>query len=440
MSPIILLILGMALLLFLIAGARLNAFMALFITALFIGLTNGMQPAACIAAMSKGVGDILGSVIAVLGFGVMLGSILTETGATRQISNRLLQVFGSRNAKLAVGATSFSVGLALFYNAGFVVLIPLVFTIALETKTSLIYLAIAMAAPLSVTHGFLPPHPGPTAIASIFKADIGLTLLYGLCISVPVLSLAGWWFPERVKKIITKPPAGLFTQQTGEAATTPGFAVSLFIALVPVILLAVSTLVLQLYSPSQGPLQQFLLFIGDPGMSLLIAVLLAIIFLGAFRGVKVSRLMEQSGNAVSAIAAIILITAAGGALKQVLIASGTAEAITAYFKDSTLPPLLLGWIVATVLRIAIGSATVAGLTAAGIVQPLVVAMHVNPQLMVLSIGAGSLMCSHVNDTGFWMFKEYLGLSLKDTFKSWTLMESVIGIAGLGGVLLLDLFV
>lgn len=440
MSPIILLILGMALLLLLITAAKLNAFLALFITALFIGLTNGMQPAICIAAMSKGVGDILGSVIAVLGFGVMLGSILTETGATRQISNRLLRVFGNGNAKLAVCITSFSVGLALFYNAGFVVLIPLVFTIALETKTSLIYLAIAMAAPLSVTHGFLPPHPGPTAIASIFRADIGLTLLYGLCISIPVLVLAGLWFPEWVKKIGTKPPAGIFSQQTETSAKAPGFAVSLFVALAPVILLAVSTLLLQLYSFPEGALRQFLLFIGDPGMSLLIAVLLAIVFLGAFRGIKISRLMERSGNAVGAIAAIILITAAGGALKQVLIASGTAEAITGYFKDSTLPPLLLGWIVATVLRIAIGSATVAGLTAAGIVQPLVVTMHVNPELMVLSIGAGSLMCSHVNDTGFWMFKEYLGLSLKDTFKSWTVMESVIGIAGLGGVLLLDLFV
>ncbi|WP_114790917.1 gluconate:H+ symporter [Niabella yanshanensis] len=440
MSPIILLILGMALLLLLITAAKLNAFLALFITTLFIGLTNGMQPAVCIAAMSKGVGDILGSVIVVLGFGVMLGSILTETGATRQISNRLLQLFGNRNAKLAVCVTSFSVGLALFYNAGFVVLIPLVFTIALETKTSLIYLAIAMAAPLSVTHGFLPPHPGPTAIASIFKADIGLTLLYGLCISVPVLALAGLWFPEWVKKISTKPLAGIFSQQTDASAREPGFAVSLFVALVPVILLAVSTVSLQLYGFPEGPLRQFFLFIGDPGMSLLVAVLLAIIFLGAFRGVKISMLMERSGNAVGAIAAIILITAAGGALKQVLIASGTAEAITGYFKDSTLPPLLLGWMVATVLRIAIGSATVAGLTAAGIVQPLVVAMHVNPQLMVLSIGAGSLMCSHVNDTGFWMFKEYLGLSLKDTFKSWTVMESVIGVAGLGGVLLLDLFV
>jgi len=431
----------MALLLVLIAAARLNAFIALFITALFIGLTNGMQPATCMAAISKGVGDILGSVIAVLGFGVMLGSILTETGATRQISNRLLELFGSRNAKLAVCLTSFSVGLALFYNAGFVVLIPLVFTIAYETKTSLIYLAIAMAAPLSVTHGFLPPHPGPTAIASIFKADIGLTLLYGLVISIPVLLLAGLWFPEWVKKISAKTPTGIFTQQNESTdAPPPGFAISLWIALVPVILLAISTLVLQWYRPDEGSLQQFLVFIGDPGMSLLIAVLMAILFLGVFRGIKVSRLMEQSGNAISAIAAIILITAAGGALKQVLIASGTAEAIAGYFNNSSLPPLLLGWLVATVLRIAIGSATVAGLTAAGIVQPLVASMHVNPELMVLSIGAGSLMCSHVNDTGFWMFKEYLGLSLKDTFRSWTVMESVIGVAGLGGVLLLDFFV
>lgn len=440
MSPILILVLGMALLLLLIAGAKLNAFTALFVTALFIGLTNGMQPATCIAAISKGAGDILGSVIAVLGFGVMLGAVLTETGATREISNRLLQLFGHRNAKLAVCITSFSVGLALFYNAGFVVLIPLVFTIALETKSPLIYLAIAMAAPLSVTHGFLPPHPGPTAIASIFKADIGLALLYGLCIAIPVLVLAGLWFPEWVKKIGAKPPQGIFNQQVEAPAKPPGFAISLFTALVPVILLAVSTLVLQLYNPAEGGVKQFLLFIGDPGMSLLIAVLLAVVVLGKWRGIKISLLMDKSGNAINAIAAIILITAAGGALKQVLIASGTADAITLYFRHSTLPPLLLGWIVATVLRIAIGSATVAGLTAAGIVQPLVVSMHVNPELMVLSIGAGSLMCSHVNDTGFWMFKEYLGLSLKDTFKSWTLMESVISVAGLGGVLLLDIFI
>ncbi|MCH5598613.1 gluconate:H+ symporter [Niabella ginsengisoli] len=440
MSSVLILITGITLLLLLIAGLKLNAFTALVIIALFIGFANGMDASVVVAAISKGVGDILGPVIAVLGFGVMLGSILTETGATAQISERLLKVFGPQRAKLAVCVTSFCVGLALFYNAGFIVLIPLVFAIAYKTKAPLVYLAIAMAAPLSVTHGFLPPHPGPVVIASIFKANIGLTLLYGLCIVIPILILAAIIFPEKIKKVIANPPKGIFNEEAIEIRNLPNFSLSLFVALIPVILLIASTFLLQVVQPEKGALRSLLVFIGDPGMSLLIAVILAVFCLGLLRGIKVSTLMDKSTTAIGAIAPIILITAAGGALKQVLIESGTGDAIAAFFRESSMPPLVLGWLVATMLRIAIGSATVAGLTAAGIVQPLVTSMNVSPELMVLSIGAGSLMCSHVNDTGFWMFKEYLGLSLKDTFKTWTVMESIVGVAGLVAVLLLDVVV
>ncbi len=439
MSPVLILVIGIVLLLLLVSAVKLNAFTALILTALFIGFCNDMAAPRVVAAISKGVGDILGSVITVLGFGVMLGSILTETGATRQISDRLLSIFGAKRAKLAICITSFCVGLALFYNAGFVVLIPLVFAVAHKTGLPVVYLGIAMAAPLSITHGFLPPHPGPAVIANIFGANMGLTLLYGLTIAIPVLILAGLLFPETIKKIRAMPPKELFSEEDTSKAT-PGFAISITIALFPVLLLVVSALALQIVNPDDGALKSFLVFIGDPGMSLVVAVIIAILFLGVLRGIKISELMQKSGLALNAIASIVFITAAGGALKQVLVESGTGDAIAAYFTGSSMPPLLLGWLVATVLRISLGSATVAGLTAAGIVQPLVTTMHVSPELMVLSIGAGSLMCSHVNDTGFWMFKEYLRLSLPDTFKTWTVMESIVGVAGLAGVLLLSTLV
>lgn len=439
MSPVLILFIGVVFLLLLIGVIKLNAFTALLLTTLFIGFANGLHTTQILAAVTKGMGDILGSVIMVLGFGVMLGSILTETGATKQISDRLLHVFGIKNAKLALAFTSFCVGLALFYNAGFIVLIPLVFAIAYQTKLPLVYLTIAMAAPLSVTHGFLPPHPGPVVIANIFNADIGKTLLYGIIVAIPVLLLAAYFFPEIIKKVKASPPKGIFNEEAVQSGSMPSFAISLFTALMPVLLLIVSTLYVHIIKPENDTLRSVFIFIGDPGISLLIAVLFAIVFLGIFRGIKIAALMDKSVASINAIASIILITAAGGALKQILIDSGTGEHITQYFRYSALPPLLLGWLVATVLRIAIGSATVAGLTAAGIVQPLVTSLQVSPELMVLSIGAGSLMCSHVNDTGFWMFKEYIGLSLKDTFKTWTVMESIIGITGLAAVLILDIF-
>lgn len=440
MSPVLILLSGIVLLLCLISIAKLNAFISILIATLFIGITNGLSAAQLLSTISKGAGDMLGSVIMVLGLGVVLGSILTETGATKQISYRLLRVFGIKYAKLALAITSFCVGLALFYNAGFIVLIPLVFTVAYQSGLPLVYLAIAMAVPLSVTHGFLPPHPGPVVIAGVFHADVGKTLLYGLMISILVLWVAAHFFPEWIKKVKSQPPKGIFNEEALQTDDLPPFYASLFIALLPVLLLTISTVGIHILKIEQGLLSDALIFVGDPGMSLLIAVLLGILLLGVKEGKSTAVLMDKAGGAVNAIASIILIIAAGGALKQILVDTGTAEYITQYFKNSSLPPLVLGWLVATALRIAIGSATVAGLTASGIVQPLVASMHVKPELMVLAIGAGSLMCSHVNDTGFWMFKEYIGLSLKDTFKTWTVVESLIGMMGLVGVLVLDLFV
>lgn len=437
--PVIILFAGILMLLLLITVVKLNAFIALVITSICVGLANKMNLQQLISTVSDGIGHTLGPLVLVLGFGVILGGLLTETGAAQKISTGLIRIFGVKRVKLAMVLTGFTVGIAMFYNAGFIVLIPLVFAVAVSTGQPLVYLTCAMASALSVTHGFLPPHPGPIAIIAIFKADTGRTLLYGFAIAIPTLLVAGILFPEFVKKIQARPPEGMFRQKPLPGDQLPGFGISIFVALIPVLLMGIQAIG-ELLIPKQSPVTSALKFLGDPGIAMLLAVLMAIICLGVLRGVSIRTLMDRTSSSLNAVAMILLVTAAGGAFKQVLTDSGTGTAIAAWFGQSSLSPLFLGWLIAALIRVSIGSATVAGLTAAGIVHPLIGAMHVNAELMVLSIGAGSLMCSHFNDTGFWMFKEYLGLSIGDTFRSWTLMETIISLMGLAGVMVLHIFV
>jgi gluconate transporter len=436
--PILILCSSILLLLILIMVVKLNAFTALILSTLFVGLCNSMVLSTIIKSISNGIGSTLGSTLLILGFGVLFGSVLSETGAAQRISIGLVNLFGVKRIKIAMALTGFVVGIAMFYNAGFIILIPLVFSVALNTGQPLVYLGIALTSALSVTHGFLPPHPGPSTIAIIFKADIGKTLLYGTLISIPAISMAGLIFPEFVKKIKANPPKEIFNIKHFEANEMPGFSTSVIVALIPVILMGFAT-ASTLLLPATSSITKILLFIGDPSIAMLLALLIAIFVLGIARRIKMKMLMDKSALSLNAVTTILLLIAAGGAFKQILLDSGTGDAIVGFFKDSTLSPLLLGWLIATLLRIAVGSATVAGLTAAGIVQPLIGPMQVNPELMVLSIGAGSLMCSHVNDTGFWIFKEYFGLSIKDTFKTWSVMETIVGIMGLLGVFALNAF-
>lgn len=436
---LLILIASILLLLILISGVKLNAFIALIIAAFFVGIAKEMPFTDLINSIQQGVGSTLGSLILIIAFGVVLGNLLSDSGAAQRISSVMIRSFGVRHIKWAMVITGFSVGISMFYNAGFIILIPMVFAVAKSTKQPIIYLGIAVASALSITHGFLPPHPGPTAIAVIFKANIGKTLIYGLLVALPSLFAAGIVFPEFIKKINAFPPKGLFESKTFIEAEMPSFGISIVTALVPVFLMGMATFS-ELTLSEESALRSVLLFIGNPTTSMLIAVLFAVFSLGIFRGRKMQDIMDKSGSAMSSATMIILIIGAGGAFKQVLIDSGMGTDLSQFFEKSSLSPLVLGWLIATIIRIALGSATVAGLTAAGIVQPLVVASGVSPELMVLSIGAGSLMCSHVNDTGFWMFKEYFGISVSDTFKTWTVMETIIGVMGLIGVLLLNLWI
>ncbi|WET01854.1 gluconate:H+ symporter [Flavobacterium sp. YJ01] len=436
---LLILIAGILLLLILISVVKLNAFISLIVAAFFVGIFKQMPFRDLINSIQEGIGSTLGSLILILAFGVILGNLLSDSGAAQRISSVMIRYFGIQYIKWAMVITGFSVGISMFYNAGFIILIPMVFAVAKSTKQSIIYLGIAMASALSITHGFLPPHPGPTAIAVIFKANLGKTLLYGLIVALPTLFMAGIVFPEFIKKINAFPPKGLFDSKTLTESEMPSFEISIVTALVPVFLIATATFS-ELLLPKESALCSVLLFIGNPLTSMLIAILFAVFTLGVLRGRKMQDIMDKSGSALSSATMIILIIAAGGAFKQVLIDSGIGTDLSTFFEKSSLSPLFLGWLIATIIRIALGSATVAGLTAAGIVQPLVIASGVSPELMVLSIGAGSLMCSHVNDTGFWMFKEYFGISVSDTFKTWTVMETIIGVMGLIGVLLLNLWI
>jgi Gnt-I system high-affinity gluconate transporter/Gnt-II system L-idonate transporter len=434
---IVLLFLSIALLLFLIMGLKLNAFISLVIVSILVGAGMGMPVDAILKSTQKGMGDTLGALTMILGFGVMLGKLLSETGAVQQISAQLIDLFGLKGIRIAMALTGFIIGIALFYNAGFILLLPLVFTVARQSNLPLMQIGIPVAAALSVTHGFLPPHPGPAAIAVLFKADAGKVLLYGIVVAIPAIILGGLVLPNFLKNIQGNPSERLFKTTWNPERPLPSFGLSLLVALIPILLMGIAT-VSEFQPNISEDVKRTLKFIGDPGVALLIAVLAALVLLR--RDQTVADLMGKVAESVESVAMILLIIAGGGAFKQVLTDSGIGAQLAEMMQHTTLSPLLLGWLIATLIRISLGSATLAGLTAAGIMQPLLATMSFSPELMVLAIGAGSLMCSHVNDTGFWMFKEYFGLSIGQTLRSWTVMESIIGTVGLIMVLILSNFV
>ncbi len=327
----------------------------------------------------------------------------------------------------------------MFYSVGFVILIPLVFTVAASTRLPLLYVGLPMLASLSVTHGYLPPHPAPTAIAVMFDADLGKTLLYGIIVAIPAIIVAGPLFSRTIKNIKATPLKEFVNPRILEDHEMPGMRISIFTALLPILLIGIATLA-DLFLPEDFYLKPIIDFLGNPVIAMLISVLVAIYTLGLARGKKMPEIMNSVGSSISGITMVLLIIAGAGALKQVLVDSGVSEYIANMLSGSTISPLLLAWFIATLIRVCVGSATVAGLTAAGIILPLVSKTGVSPELMVLAIGSGSLMLSHVNDGGFWLFKEYFNLSVRDTLKTWTVMETTVGVMGLIGVLILNTFI
>jgi Gnt-I system high-affinity gluconate transporter len=349
----------------------------------------------------------------------------------------MVRIFGAKYMHWALMITGFTIGIPLFYNVGFVLVIPLIFSIAYQYKLPAVYTGLPMLASLSVTHGFLPPHPSPTALVAQFNADMGTTLFYGIIIGIPTVIIAGPVFAKAIRNINAPIPK---TFQSGELPKEklPTLANSAFSSLLPVILIAITTIIAPQFK--EGSSYAIMKFVGDPATVMLVSLAIATVTLGLNQGMDMKRVMNIYAESVKDIAMILLIMGGAGALKQILIDSGVSGEIATRLSTLDIHPLILGWLIAVFIRICVGSATVAGLTAAGIIAPLLANMNTNPNLMVLSIGAGSLFFSHVNDTGFWMFKEYFNLSIKDTMRSWSLMETIVAVMGLLGVLVLNQFV
>ena len=437
--PLAIVIAGIFILFILIARFKLNAFIAFIIVSLLVGVAEGMDFETVTKSIQSGIGNTLGYLILILGLGAMLGKLVADSGAAQRITTQLVEKFGKKHIQWAVVLTGFIVGIPMFYTVGFVILIPLVFTVAAATRLPLIYVGLPMLASLSVTHGYLPPHPAPTGIAVIFNADIGKTLLYGILVAIPAIIVAGPLLSRAIKNVKATPLKEFLNPKVLTDDEMPSTATSILTALLPVILIGFAS-VMTLLLPEGNAVRKATDILGNPVMAMLISVLVAIYTLGLARGKKMKDVMDSVSSAVSGITMVLLIIAGAGALKQVLIDSGVSDYIGEMLKGSTISPLILAWLIATVIRVCVGSATVAGLTAAGIVLPLIANTGVSPELMVLAIGSGSLMLSHVNDSGFWLYKEYFNLSVKDTLKTWTVMETTVGVMGLIGVLILDIFI
>jgi len=432
-------ILCLLILVVLIAKFHINPFVAFLISSITGALMLGVPPENIPGTLEKGIGDLLGQLAAILCLSAMFGKLIADSGAAQRISMSLIKLFGEKYISWALMFSGFLVGIPLFYNVGFVLMVPLVFSVAYQTRLPVVFLGVPLLAPLSVAHGFLPPHPSPTAIIPQFGATMGMTLAYGILVAIPTMIIAGPVFARTVRKIHSE-PLPIFRTAMIPEDQLPSAASSFIITLLPVTLIAVAAFI-----PYALPLQSHWLpwikLWGSPVMVMLIGLIIATGLLGVVPGIPLKTLMTSFSSAIKDIAPILLIIAGAGALKQVLADSGVSDQIAKNLTSIPLNPLLIGWFIALAIRVALGSATAAGLTAAGIVAPMVLSNpHINPNLMVLAIGAGSMMCSHVNDSGFWMFKEYFNLSLKDTFRSWTLMETLVGVVGIMGVLLLDKFV
>ncbi|MEC2055292.1 GntP family permease [Peribacillus psychrosaccharolyticus] len=447
--PLVIVAVGILALLILIMGLKLNTFVSLLIVSFGVALALGMPLDEIVTTIEAGLGGTLGHLALIFGLGAMLGKLIADSGGAQRIALTLVNKFGEKNIQWAVVAASFIIGIALFFEVGLVLLVPIIFAIAKELKVSILYLGIPMVAALSVTHGFLPPHPGPTVIAGEYGADIGEVLLYGIIISIPTVIIAGPLFTKLSKKLVpqsftkTGSIASLGEQKVFKLEDTPGFGISVFTAMLPVILMSIATIITLLQNTigfKDNSILAFIRFIGGASPAMLISLLVAVYTMGIARKIPIKTVMDSCTTAITHIGMMLLIIGGGGAFKQVLIDGGVGDYVAELFEGTNLSPILLAWIIAAILRISLGSATVAALTTAGLVIPMLGQSDVNLALVVLATGAGSLVASHVNDAGFWMFKEYFGLSMKETFATWTLLETIISVAGLAFVLLLSLFV
>ncbi|WP_448681492.1 GntP family permease [Pseudomonas nicosulfuronedens] len=430
-------------LILLITRFKIHPFVALIIAAGFLGLTSGMPVATIVKSFQDGFGGVLGFVGIILALGTMLGKMMAESGGADQIARTLIQAFGKQRVHWAMMLAAFLVGIPLFFEIGFILLVPLVFIVARRSGVSLIKIGIPLLAGLSAVHGLVPPHPGPLLAIGVFGADIGKTIFYGLLVALPTAAIAGPIFGAWIARVIPgQPNEELVAQIAHEPDTSnlPSFGVTLFTVLLPVFLMLLKTFADVMLADGHI-VRAWLDMIGHPITALLLALLLSLYTFGHARGFDSKKILKLLDQSLAPTAAIVMIIGAGGGFKQMLVASGVGDVIGHMAVQAQISPILLAWLVAAVIRIATGSATVATITGAGIVVPVIdLIPGVNRELLVLATGAGSLILSHVNDAGFWLVKQYFNMSVMETFKTWTAMETILSVVGLLFILLLSMFV
>ncbi|WP_027612590.1 MULTISPECIES: GntP family permease [Pseudomonas] len=431
-------------LIILITKFKIHPFISLTIAAAFLGLTSGMPIGTIIKAFQDGFGGVLGFVGIILALGTMLGKMMAESGGADQIAQTLIRAFGKDKVQWAMMFAAFLVGIPLFFEIGFVLLIPLVFIVARRTGVSIIKIGIPLLAGLSAVHGLVPPHPGPLLAIGVFGADIGKTILYGLIVALPTAIIAGPIFGTFIAKHIPGHPnqelVDQLARESDDSTKLPSFSITLITVLLPVFLMLLKTFA-DVALPDGHFFRTWMDMIGHPISALLLALLLSLYTFGHKQGIGSQQMLKWLDASLAPTAAIILIIGAGGGFKQMLVTSGVGDVIGHMAVSAQISPILLAWLVAAVIRIATGSATVATITGAGIVVPVVgMIPGVNRELLVLATGAGSLILSHVNDAGFWLVKQYFNMTVAETFKTWTAMETILSVVGLGFILLLSLFV
>ncbi|HNQ38000.1 MAG TPA: gluconate:H+ symporter [Prolixibacteraceae bacterium] len=435
---------AVALLLFLVLKLKISAFISLLITAIYVGLLSGMAPEAVLKSIQEGMGSTLGFVATVVGLGAIFGQILETSGGAEALAHSLVRRFGQEKAPWAMALTGFLVAIPVFFDVGFIILVPIVYALARDTRRSLLYYAIPLLAGLAATHTFVPPTPGPVAVADIINVQLGWVILFGLLLGIPTTILAGPVWGRYISGKIFLPAPGEPPEES-PPSELPSFGLIASLIGVPLFLILLNTLTGVLVDKDilgVSLLTTAIRFLGHPFTALIIATLLAIWLLGLRRGMTRQAILELSNKALGPAGLIILITGAGGVLKQILVDSGMGKMMAESMAGSSLSPIFLAWLLAAVVRITQGSATVAMITAAGIIAPVLQLLNLSDPLralVVIAIASGATILSHVNDSGFWLVGKYLGMNEKDTLRSWTVMETIIAVCGLVFALLASLF-
>ncbi|MGN7297283.1 gluconate:H+ symporter [Ferdinandcohnia sp. SAFN-114] len=411
---------------------------ALLLSAILVGLLNGMNLTSIVSTIKSGLGSTLGSLAIIIGLGAVLGKLMVDCGAAQRIASTLLNKFGVKKVEWALIIIGMVFGISVFYEVAFIILAPLVISIAMEAKIPFLKLGITMVAATTLSHSLFPPQPGPTALVDAYGADMGMVYIIGIVVFIPAVIAAGIILPRMMKNLDRPIPKLMEKPKEFTEEEMPSFGLSLFVPLIPAIMIMTAT-ILNMFIEEGSLFHEIINFLGSAEISLLLAVLIGIYVFGIRTGRDINTVMDSFSSAIKGIAMIIFIVGAGGAFKQVILDSGVGDYIASMMENTTISPLIMAWFITALIRIATGTGVVSAITAAGIVGPLIDTFDVSPVLMVLATAAGSNTITHVNDASFWLFKEYFGLSIKDTFKTWGLLLFTTSIVGLGIVLILDMF-